>query len=448
MMVLTRTKAILLALLGLALLVAVGLGIAYRQALLTWLQGEQPPATATRSGEHAGHDRAAMAPAGERKILYWYDPMHPQYRSDKPGIAPDCGMKLVPQYAEEAEAPAALPTGTVHISPEKQQLIGVRTAPVTAENVTQTLRAVGLVEVDETRVAHVHTKVSGWVRRVFVDYTWQHVHQGAPLFTLYSPELVSAQQEYLIARRAQAELGTAAYREAAEGSAALLRAARMRLKLWDVTEEQIAELEARGAPQEELTVFSPAGGHVSARNVFPNQYITPESDLYTVVDHTRVWVQAQLYEYEMAAVRAGQPATMTVEALPGRVFRGQVSFIPPHLEMETRTQPVRVEFENPELLLKPGMFATVELQVPLGRRIVIPREAVLDTGTRQLVFLARGQGYFEPREIQTGARLGDRVVVLDGLRPGDTVVASGVFLLDSESRLKSAMGGMQHGREK
>lgn len=417
---------------------AVGFGVAYRRELPGWLGWESAQA---QSDQHAGHE---MKQASERNILYWYDPMHPHYKSDKPGIAPDCGMQLVPKYAEDPKPMEEMQTGTIQLSPAKQQLIGVRTGAVTAEDLTQTVRAVGLVETDETRVARVHTKVSGWVRKVYVDYTWQRVEQGAPLFTLYSPELVSAQQEYLIARRAQSYLGSSPYAEAAQDPEALLRAARQRLKLWDVTDAQITELEQRGTPQEELTFYAPAGGHVTERKVFPNQYITPDSELYTITDHSRVWVQVQLYEYESAGIRVGMPVRMTVETYPGRVFPGRVVFVPPHLEMETRTLPVRLEFDNPELALKPGMFATVEIRVALGRQMVVPRDAVLDTGIRQLVFLAREGGYFEPREILVGTRLGDRVVVLKGLAPGDTIATSAVFLLDSESRLKSAMEGMKH----
>jgi len=417
---------------------AMALGASYREDLAVWFGWELAEA---QTDERAGHD---MGKTGERPILYWYDPMHPQYKSDKPGIAPDCGMQLVPKYEDEGQPEGARQPGTVQLSPAKQQLIGVRTGTVTVEDLSQAIRAVGLVETDETRVARVHTKVSGWVRKVFIDYTWQHVEKGAPLFTLYSPELVSAQQEYLIARRAQSYLGSSTYAEAAQGSEALLRAARQRLKLWDVTDEQIAELEQRGAAQEELTIYAPAGGHVAERKVFPNQYVTPDSELYTIADHSRVWVQVQLYEYESSGVGVGMPVTMTVDAYPGRVFPGRVVFVPPHLDMATRTLPVRLEFDNPELALKPGMFATAQVRVALGRQMVVPRDAVLDTGTRQLVFLAREGGYFEPREVLVGARLGDHVVVLQGLAPGDSIATSAVFLLDSESRLKSAMEGMKH----
>lgn len=425
-------------LLTLAVVVAaLAVGVGYRHELLGWVRG---PA----AGEHAGHTQQATAQmTGERQILYWYDPMHPAYTSDKPGVAPDCGMQLVPRYADEVEPAAGMAQETVQLTPEKQQLIGVRTTTVVEEPVNRTIRAVGLVEIDETRITHVHTRVSGWVRRVFVDFTWQHVQRGAPLFTLYSPELVSAQQEYLIARRGKEELARSTYPEVAKNSEALLRASRERMKLWEMTDQQIAELEATGVAQEELTVFSPVTGHVSVRNVFPNQYVTPESDLYTVVDHSHVWVQAQLYEYELEEVRMGQPATMTTPAFPDRAFHGRVTYINPHLEMTTRTLDVRLEFPNPEFALKPGMYADVMLDIPLGRQVVVPREAVLDTGTRQLVFLALPDGYFESRQVRLGPQLEDRVVVLEGLRPGETVVTSGAFLIDSESQLSAALGGLQ-----
>jgi Cu(I)/Ag(I) efflux system membrane fusion protein/cobalt-zinc-cadmium efflux system membrane fusion protein len=392
-------KLILIAAVALAVL---AIGVAYRHGILSRLRGAP-------ADKHAGHDMQAMA------------------QGQGEGAPPGGGM---------AQA-------TVYLTPEKQQLIGVRTTTVKEESVLKTIRAAGVVEMDETRITHVHTRVSGWVRRVFVDFTWEHVHKGQPLFTLYSPELVSAQQEYLIARRGRDELASSTYPEVARNSDALLRAARERMKLWEMTDEQIAELEVSGTPREELTIYSPVSGHVSVRNVFPNQFITPESDLYTIVDHTHVWVQAQLYEYELESVRVGQPATMTVAAFPGRVFGGRVAYVNPHLEMMTRTLDVRLEFPNPDLALKPGMFADVTLEIPLGRRVVVPREAMLDTGTRQVVFLALPEGYFEPRQVELGPRLEDRVVILKGLEPGQTIVTSGAFLIDSESQLSAAFGGLQ-----
>ena len=342
--------------------------------------------------------------------------------------------------APEVTRPERAP---VQIDPTRQQLIGVRSEPVEYRELTKTIRTVGRVELDETRIAHVHTKVSGWVRQVFVNYTWQHVRGGEPLFTLYSPELVSAQQEYLIARRAQDYLGQAPYREVAQGAEALLRAARERLKLWDVTDEQIAELERRGTPQEELTIYSPATGHVTERSVFQNQYIQPDTRLYTIADHTRVWVHVDIYEKEIPFVRLGQAATLTLESFPGEVFRGGVTYIWPHLEHMTRTLKLRLEFDNPELKLKPEMYGNVELRVGLGRKLAVPESAVIDTGSRQLVFLDRGQGTFEPREVRLGPKVAEYYQVREGLRAGERVLTSATFLIDSESQLRAALAGLQ-----
>jgi RND family efflux transporter MFP subunit len=430
MIVLSRTKLFFLLL---AVIVVTALAVSYRHSVISWVQGKEGATLSSSeatpgqmAAQHAGHDMPSPAPSGEaeREILYWYDPMHPAYRADQPGIAPDCGMQLVPKYADEAAALADLAPGTVQISPERQQLIGVRTTEVKVEHLSRPVRAVGIVEIDETRIAHVHTKVRGWVRQLYVDYTWQYVEKGQPLFTLYSPDLFSAQKEYLLALRARDYLGEAPYQEVAQGSTSLLQSARERLRLWDVSQEQISQLEATGKPQEEITFYAPVNGHVQTRNIFPNQYVTPADDLYTLVDHSHVWVQAQLYEYEIDAVQVGQPVNMTVTALPGRVFRGKAIYIDPHLDYTTRSVNVRVEFANLDLSLKPGMYATVELDLPVGRHVVVPREAVIDTGARQLVFLARGDGYFEPREIEVGPRLEDRIVVLRGLEPGETIVST------------------------
>ncbi len=437
MIILTRKQLLAVALLGVAL-VAIGLGLAYREQLVAWA-GPQKPA----ADEHAGHDMAAMEEPKDRKVLYWYDPMHPAYKSDKPGIAPDCGMQLVPKYADE-ETMAEMPAGTVQISSAKQQLIGVRTAVVESQRVTRTLRTVGRVEADETKIARIHVKVAGWVEEVYVDFVGKLVERGQPLFNLYSPELVSAQKEYLIARRAQNYLGQAPYQEAAAGSEALLRAARERLKLWDVTDEQLQKLGETGEASRTITLYSPITGFVMKRNLFPRVYVTPESELYELADLSAIWVNADIYEYEVPYVRLGQPARMQLSYFPGKVYTGTVSYIYPTLDPQTRTVKVRLEFPNPDLELKPDMFAEVELSIDYGTHVVVPQEAVLDAGTEQVVFLAHPSGYFEPRRIKTGARVEDRIIVLGGLQPGDTIVTSGNFLIDSESRLKSAMEGMKH----
>jgi Cu(I)/Ag(I) efflux system membrane fusion protein len=393
----------------------------------------------------AGPPVAAAAPAAtqaERKILYYEDPMHPQYRSDKPGIAPDCGMKLTPVYAEEPGAAVAAPPGTVQISAARRQLLGVVTEPARYRTLEKTLRAVGRVALDEQRIASVHVKISGWVKQVFVDYTFQHVRKGDPLFTLYSPELLASEQEYLLALKAKHELGASSFSEVALGGRNLLEASRRRLELWDLTEEQMRELEQTGRPHREITLYSPATGHVLERKVFPNQYITPDTELYKLADHSAVWVYADIYEPEMPMVEVGQEATLTATALPGQTLRGRVIFIQPHLMGETRTLPLRLEFANPDLKLKPEMFVNVELRRSLGRPLAVPVDAVLDSGERQRVFVDRGDGAFEPREVKVGERVEDYVAITSGLRAGERVVTRANFLIDSESNLRQALAGM------
>lgn len=423
----------------LALAVLVGGYLAREPVRAAWQQRQQGRQAAP--DEHAGH----TMPTGERKVLYWYDPMHPAYKSDKPGIAPDCGMQLVPKYADEVEGMKAMPAGTVMIPPEKQQLIGVRTGTVERKRLTRSLRAVGKVTYDETKLAHVHTKVTGYIEEVFVDFVGKVVKQGDPLFTIYSPELVSTQQEYLTALRAQTYLKDAPYREVVNGAESLVKAARERLRLWDVREAEIETLEKEGQVKRALTMYSPVSGVVTERAAYHHgRYVTPETDLYTIIDLSTVWVLADIYEYEVPYVKAGQPATMRLSYYPGKSYAGKVTYVYPSVEATTRTVKARLEFPNPEFELKPDMFAEVELQIDYGTPVVVPQDAVLDSGSEQIVFLPRAGGYFEPRKIKIGARVGDQIVVLAGLRPGEAIVISGNFLIDSESRLKSAMAGMQH----
>ena len=382
------------------------------------------------------------APAGGRKILYYEDPMHPWYRSDKPGIAPDCGMKLVPVYAEETGPAAAGSPGAVQISAARQQLLGITTAKAEYRPLEKVIRAVGRVALDEERISNVHVKVSGWIQKVFVDYTFQHVMKGDPLFTFYSPELLATQQEYLLAIKAEKELGTSSLTDVAAGGKSLKEAARQRLALWDLTDEQIRALEETGKPQREITFYSPATGHVLERKAFPNQYVTPDTELYKIADHSEVWVYADIYEPEMPFVELGQEATLTSAALPGQQLKGTVIFIQPHLMAETRTLPIRLEFANLNLELKPEMFVNVELRRALGRQLTVPLDAVLDSGERQRVFVARGDGSFEPRDVKPGERTEEFVAVASGLRAGEKVVTRANFLVDSESNLRQAIAGM------
>ena len=391
-------------------------------------------------------EQGAPAPGpssqAERKILYWYDPMHPQYRSDKPGTAPDCGMDLVPKYADEQAASMA--PGSVMISAAKQQLIGVRTVVAKREILVRNVRTTAQIAADETKIAHVHVKINGFIEQVFVDYIGQLVKKGQPLFTIYSPDLVSTQEEYLIAKRGEKTLGTSQFAEVAQGSQSLLRSTRERLKLWDISDEQIKKLDETGEVSRTLTFYSPITGFVMDRKAFPQTSVTPDTELYTVSDFSTVWVNADIFEYEVPFVKVGQHAEMQLSYYPGKTWNGHVSFIYPTVDPTTRTVKVRMEFPNPDFTLKPQMFADVDLKVSYGNQIVVPQEAVLDSGKEQRVFVAKGDGYFEPHEITIGAKLDGKVVVLSGLKAGETVVSSGNFLVDSESRLKSASGAMQH----
>ncbi len=407
-------------------------------AATTMAQGEHSGHGASRAAaEHQGHGQSQ----GERRVLYWYDSMNPSYHSDKPGKAPD-GMDLVPKYADEMAEMKGMPPGTVMLSPEKQQLIGVRTAQVRRDRLQRTLRTVGRLLPDETRIARVHVKIAGWVEKVNVDFVGKLVEKGQPLFTLYSPELVSTQEEYLIARRGEQYLGKSPYRDVSAGADSLLRASRERLRLWDISDEQIRKLDETGQTERTMTLYSPIQGFVTKRELYERMYVTPETELYEIADLSHIWVDADIYEYEAAYVKVGQPASMQLSYFPGKTYRGRVTYVYPTLDPKSRTVKVRLEFPNPGFALKPGMYADVELKVDYGTNVLVPAEAVLDSGTRQLVFLTRPGGYFEPREIKVGARLEDQYIVLSGLQPGDTIVTSGNFLIDSESRLSSATGGM------
>ena len=379
---------------------------------------------------------------GERRILYWYDPMHPAYKSGKPGIAPDCGMQLVPKYADDQVA--KMPAGTIKITPDRQQLIGVRTAKVERDVLVRSVRTTGQLAADETRLAHVHVKVNGYIDKVYVDYVGQLVKKGQPLFTLYSPDLVATEQEYLIAKRGANELGGSQFAEVARGSESLLRSARERLRLWDISDEQIKKLDQTGEIAKTLTFYSPASGFVMERKAFPQTAVTPEMDLYVISDLSSIWVNADVYEYEVPFVKVGQAAEMQLSYYAGKTYTGRIAFIDPTVDPVSRTVKVRIDFPNPKFELKPQMFANVQLKINYGRQIVVPQEAVMDSGDKQYVFVAHGDGVFEPRTIQMGAKLEGNAVVLSGLNAGETIVTSGNFRVDSESRLKSAMSGMEH----
>lgn len=376
---------------------------------------------------------AAAAGATTRRILYWVDPMHPQYKSDKPGVAPDCGMKLVPVYADSAEASA----NTVEISPEKQQLIGVTYGTAEYASMSDSIRAAARVTLDETRIAKVQPRIEGWIDQVFADFTGKSVRKGDPLLTVYSPEALATQQEYLLALKAQHSMHDNPVHEMRDSTDNLVAAAQKRLELWDISTRQIEEIGRTGEPIKSLTMDSPLSGFVMERNAYPKQHVTPDTVLYTLADLSTIWVIADVFEYEAANVRLNQTASLTLPYLPGRTFRGRVSYILPQVDPTTRTLKVRLQFDNPGFALKPDMYGEVELQTGGLRKLVVPETAVLNSGDRQVVFLDRGDGHFEPRNVTIGAQADGRIEILSGLRAGDRIVTSGNFLIDSESQLKA-----------
>ena len=408
------------------------------------VQPPAAPAQVAQAHQHGAAPATAPTPAAgdERKILYWYDPMHPRYRSDKPGTAPDCGMDLVPKYADEPDAQSNGPAGTVKISPLKQQLIGVRTAPVSRRTLTRDIQTVGIIQADESRIRKVHTKFPGWVDHVAVNTTGQAVRAGEPILAIYSPDLVSTQTEYLLALRGQRQLHDSPFPEASQSANALLAATRRRLLLWNITPQQIRQLEETGKPQTNMTLYSPASGYVTVKDVYQGLYVTPEMELYTVTDLSRVWAVLDLYEYQMPAVRIGAPVTLTLTYYPGETFTGTIAYVYPYLDPKTRTNKVRVQLDNPELRLKPDMFARAEIHVPVAQALAVPEDAILDSGTRQVAFVATGDGYFQPRELRLGQRADGAGEVQQGLAEGEQVVVGANFMVDSESQLKSALGAM------
>lgn len=377
-----------------------------------------------------------------RKVLYYVDAMHPWYKSDKPGIAPDCGMKLTPVYAGDAPPSAdgeGPPPDTMLIGRDKQQLIGLRYGQAEWTTEGQTIRESGRVAADETQISRVHSKVEGWIEHVSADFTGQLIQKGQPLLTLYSPEMLASQQELLLALKARDLMSHSSLAESAGNSESLVEAARHRLELWDLKSEQIAEVERTGKPIKSITVCAPSAGYLTARNAFPGQKIMPETELYTITDLSRVWVMADVFESDAPQVRMGQGARISLPG--GGAISARVSYLQPQIDPTTRTLKVRMDVPNPGMRLRPDMFVDVEMQLGGARRLMVPADAVLDSGAVKTIFMDRGNGYFEPRQVETGERIGDRVEIVKGLAPDERIVTSGAFLLNSESQMKAAVNG-------
>jgi len=332
------------------------------------------------------------------------------------------------------------PLVPVQLTPERMQSIGVRTGTVEYKLLSDDIRATGTVDINERLLSYVQVRFPGYIRKVFANATYQYVRKGEPLFTIYSPDLVATQQEYLLARQNQKTLSASTVEGVASGAESLSAAAEQRLEQWEVPPSEIAKLKETGKPVTDLTINSPVTGYITERNALPNMYAEPSTKLYTVADLSHVWVYAQVFQNDVGRLKPGDMAQITVDSYPGRTFSGQIEEILPQVDMATRTVRVRLTMANPGLKLKPGMFVNVDVKTTLGRQLVVPASAVFQSGTRQLVFLNHGNGSLEPKEITTGPRVGDDFVVLKGLEAHQSIVTSASFLIDSESQLQAAAG--------
>ncbi len=401
---------------------------------------KESPVAGEAAGQASAGNAAATGAGGSKpgdasrsgKIKYWVAPMDPTYISDKPGKSP-MGMDLVPVYEDDGPASKA---GVVRIDPVVVQNMGVRIAAVERGALSRNIRTIGEVDVAENEISVVNLRFSGWVERIWVDETGQHVDKGDKLFSIYSPELVSAQEEYLLA-----------VNTAGKGSE-LARSAARRLQLWDIPRYHLERILADGNAHRNVVVTAPRSGYVLHKNIVQGARVVAGADLYRIGNLRKIWVNAEVYEFDAPWVREGQTATMELSFQRGRRWEGQVAYVYPTLNKRSRTLTVRLEFPNPGIALKPGMFATVRIEAQKREDVLIlPTEAILDTGERQLVFVAKGMGRYEAREIVTGLMGTDhRTEVLSGLEEGERVVTSGQFLLDSESQLQEAVAKLLEAR--
>jgi Cu(I)/Ag(I) efflux system membrane fusion protein/cobalt-zinc-cadmium efflux system membrane fusion protein len=380
-------------------------------------------------------------PKTGKKIKYWVAPMDPTYIRNEPGKSP-MGMDLVPVYEEEGEAKE--PVSTIRIDPVTMQNMGVRLGRVKRKTLVKYIRTFGNITFDETKIFTVNTKFNGWIEKLYVNFVGENVKKGQPLFDIYSPELVTAQEEYLLALKQHNSLSDSSYVRIREAAQRLLEASLTRLRYWDLTDKQIEQIGTSGKVGKTLTIYSPAAGVVTEKDAFKGHYVKAGEHQYSIVDLSTVWVDVDVYEYELPWVREGMAAEMELTYIPGKRFKGKVLFIYPYLEVRTRTAKLRLSFSNPDYQLKPGMYANIYLKSVVSKKsLVIPQEAVIDSGVRQIVFVAVGEGKFQPREVNIGLEGNENEYqVLKGLSEGEEIVLSAQFMLDSESRLREAVQKM------
>jgi len=392
---------------------------------------------------HKATVAGTKVPSGERKILFYRSPMNPEETSPTPK-KDSMGMDFVPVYSDEVGAATKGPEGlsVVTIDVQRQQLLGLKTTVVKRAPFETSIRTTGRIAADERRVHHVHTRYEGFVEHVTADFTGKFVTRGEVLALIYSPELYATQQEYLLALKASRSLGPSGIPSVAEGGRDLLDAARQRLLLWEITPADIAEIEKRGEPIRAMPVYAPISGYVTGRMAYHGMKVMSADTLFDILDLSHVWLLADVYEYELPRLSLGEKATMTLSYWPGRVWNGTVTYVYPAVDEKTRTVKVRVELDNPKGELKPEMFADVTIHGRPREALQVPDDAILESGTRNIVFVSEGEGRLVPREVSVGDHGAGVVEIRDGLKEGEVVVLGANFLVDSESRLKAAISAM------
>jgi len=385
----------------------------------------------------AGEQKAKV----ERKILFYRNPMDPSISSPVPA-KDEMGMDYIPVYTDEVSPPEKKEVkglATVTIDEKGIRLAGIQTAEAVKQKLEGDIRAVGLVKADETRMRHVHTKNSGWIEKLYVNTTGQLVKAGQPLLTIYSPQLLASQEEFLRARENAMSFASSSIPEVRKGGEDLLKAARKRLELFDVPESSIMEIEKTGKTRRTVTLLAPVSGFVTVKQVYEGQQIEPGMELFTITDLSTVWIEADFYEFESNFVRVGQKGIISFAYDPKREMTGRVSYIYPYLDPQSRTLRARFEFKNSDFSLKPEMFVNVSMRIITPESVVIPDSAIMNTGLRQIVFVGIGGDRFEPREVKTGYRSLGLAQVISGVKAGERLVVRANFLLDSESRLRAAI---------
>jgi RND family efflux transporter MFP subunit len=382
---------------------------------------------------------AVIAVAG---WMWWTSPFNPTRRAQQSATSTAADLSQSPAQAQIADSADAsdTPLAPIQLSPQRMQSIGVKVGKAESKAINDEIRSYGNVQPNERRFAYVQTRFAGWIRQVYADATGEFVHKGQPLFTIYSPDLIATELEYLLAKKTAGSLQQSTVSGVADGATSLIAAAKARLQQFDMPESEITKLDETGEAISDITFYSPASGYVTERNALPNMYVQPDTKLYAIADLADVWVLAQIFQNDAGKIKPGDTAEVTLDAYPGQVFRGKVDYVLPQLEMSTRTLPVRLVFPNADMRLRPGMYVNVALKLPLGQRTVVPDSAVFHSGVKNLVFTYSGDGKIEPHDVELGPHVGDQYVITKGVKGGEQIVTSANFLIDSEAQLQAAAG--------